>query len=43
MKKEGTIGVAVFVVIAAVLGYGLQSGPRQDANGASDRQVRSGV
>jgi hypothetical protein len=37
MKKEGTIGVAAFVAIAAVLGYGLQSGPKQDTKGASDR------
>jgi hypothetical protein len=37
MKKEGTIGVAAFVAIAAVLGYGLESGPKQDAKGASDR------
>jgi hypothetical protein len=33
MKKEGTIGAAAFLAIATVVGFSLQSGPKQGVSG----------
>jgi hypothetical protein len=37
MKKEGTIGAAAVVAIAAMLGFGLQNGSKQEGMSASSR------
>jgi len=36
MKREGTIGAATFLALAAVVGFSLQSGPKQEAGGRAD-------
>jgi hypothetical protein len=41
MKREGTIGAATFLAIAAVLGVSLQSGPKQAESGKTDRNVEA--
>jgi hypothetical protein len=37
MKREATIGTATFLTIAAVVGFSLQTGPKQEGTGRSDR------
>ncbi len=37
MKREGTIGAAAFVALAAVVGFSLQTGPKQEVSGRADR------
>jgi hypothetical protein len=37
MKREGTIGAAAFVVLAAVVGFSLQTGPKQEGSGRADQ------
>src|SRR5713101_9719428 len=37
MKREGTIGVAALLAIAAVAGFSLQTGPRPEETGSTDR------
>jgi hypothetical protein len=37
MKREGTIGAAAFLAIAAALGFSLESGPRPVDGGKADR------
>src|SRR5260370_25095 len=37
MKREGTIGAAAFLAIAAVVGVSLQTGPKQEGSGRADR------
>ena len=41
MKREGTIGVATFLAIAAVVGVSLQTGPKQTEIGRTDRTVEA--
>jgi hypothetical protein len=41
MKKEGTIGAATFLAIAAVVGVSLQTGPKQGENNRTGRTVES--
>ena len=36
MKREGTIGAATFLALAAVVGFSLQSGPKQEVGGKSE-------
>ena len=36
MKREGTIGAATFLALAAVVGFSLQSGPTREAGGKSE-------
>ena len=37
MKREGTIGVAALLAIAAVAGFSLQTGPKPEETGSTDR------
>ena len=37
MKREGTIGVAALLAIAAVAGFSLQTGPKPEESGSTDR------
>jgi len=37
MKREGTIGAAAFLAIAAVVGVSLQTGPKQEGTGRADQ------
>src|SRR5229473_661313 len=37
MKREGTIGAATFLAIAAMVGVSLQTGPRQEGSGRADQ------
>jgi hypothetical protein len=37
MKKEGTIGAATFLAIAAIVGVSLQTGPKQEGSGRPDQ------
>src|SRR5713226_1585961 len=37
MKREGTIGAATLLAIAAVVGVSLQTGPKQEGSGRADR------
>jgi hypothetical protein len=37
MKREGTIGAATFLALAAVVGFSLQSGPKPDGNQGVDQ------
>jgi hypothetical protein len=39
MKKEGTIGAATFLAIAAVVGVSLQTGPKQEGSGRPDKNI----
>jgi hypothetical protein len=41
MKREGTIGAATFLAIAAVVGISLQTGPKQVGSSGTDRNVES--
>src|SRR6266700_961431 len=41
MKREGTIGAATFLAIAAVVGVSLQTGPKQAEIGRTDRTVEA--
>src|SRR6266849_4191322 len=41
MKREGTIGAATFLAIAAVVGISLQTGPKQGESNRTDRSVQS--
>src|SRR5258708_1487787 len=37
MKREGTIGAAAFLAIAAMVGVSLQTGPKQEGSGRAER------
>jgi len=37
MKREGTIGAVTFLALAAVVGFSLQSGPKQEVSGRADQ------
>lgn len=39
MKKEGAIGAATFLALAAVVGFSLQSGPKQQVTAGADQNV----
>jgi hypothetical protein len=39
VKKEGTIGAATFLAIAAVVGVSLQSGPKPEGSGKTDQNI----
>jgi len=39
MKKEGTIGVATFLALAAVVGFSLQSGPKSVGAGQTEQSA----
>ncbi len=41
MKREGTIGAAAFLVIAAVVGYSVQTGPKPAESSGADRSTTS--
>jgi hypothetical protein len=41
MKREGTIGAATFLAIAAAVGFSLQPGPKQAESSRADRNVES--
>ena len=41
IKKEGTIGAAAFLAMAAVVGYTVQTGPKPMENGAASRAAES--
>jgi len=41
MTREGTIGAATFLAIAAVVGVSLQTGPKQSESGRTDHKVET--